>query len=84
MSDDDDDQSPQDERQRQRSRSRGHVHPYATDTSATNATDTSGYKRHQYSQWLSKSRLQYLMKTLVAPEDDEDPDRENEHLNMYR
>ena len=42
------------------------------------------HRYHQYNQWLSKSRLQYLMKTLAAPEDDKDPDRENEHLYMYR
>ena len=44
------------------------------------------FKRHlycQYNQWLSKSRLQYLMKARAAPEDDKDPDRENEHLFMY-
>ena len=38
---------------------------------------------HQYSQWLSKSRLQYLMKILVAPEDDKDPDREK-CTDIYR
>ena len=44
-----------------------------------------GYQRrkrhryHQHSRWLSKNRLQYLMKTLVALQDDKDPDRENEH-----
>ena len=42
------------------------------------------HRYHQYRQWLSKSCVQYLMKTLVAPEDDTDPDRENEHLYMYR
>ena len=39
---------------------------------------------HQYKQWLSKSCLQYLMKILGAVEDDKDPDREEEHLCMYR
>ena len=39
---------------------------------------------HQHNQWLSKSRLQYLMRTLVAPEDDKDPHGEKEHLYMYR
>ena len=38
---------------------------------------------HQYSQWLSRSRLLVLMKTLVALEDDKDPDHGNEHLYMY-
>ena len=72
---DDDDQSPQDERQRSRSRDR--VHPYAQ------APQTSLPCTTKYNQWLSKSHLQYLMKTLVALEDDKGPDRENEHLYMY-
>ena len=32
------------------------------------------HRYHQYNQWLSKSRAQYLMKTLVAPEDEKDPE----------
>ena len=33
--------------------------------------------------WTKKAESQYLMKTLVALEDDKDPDRENEHLYRY-
>ena len=39
------------------------------------------HKRHRYHQYSHS--LQYLMETLVALEDDKDPDRENEHMYMY-